>query len=140
MALKFKGIEKVAKRFCVQTAVYWGSPQNDGFGSFLFADPIEIKCRWEDKAEVNIGWLSTGYPSNLILSKASVMVLQDLDLQGYLYLGTIEELEEKYSDSSYLSKPFDIQGAYIIHRFDKIPMVRKTDEFVRIAWLYDQGK
>lgn len=136
--MKFKGIEKVAKRFCVQTAVYWGSPINDGFGGFTFADPVEIKCRWEDKAEVNIGWLSTGFPSNLILSKASVMVLQDLDLQGYLYLGSLSKLSTDYDGA--IPDPIEIQGAYIIHRFDKVPMVRKTDEFVRIAWLYDQGK
>ena len=27
----------------------------------------------------------------------------------------------------------------MIHRFDKIPMVFKTDEFVRTVFLYDQG-
>jgi hypothetical protein len=69
------------------------------------------------------------------LSKASVLVLQDLDLQGYLYRGTLASL------SGYdTSKPKTISNAYIIHRFDRIPMVRKTDEFVRTAWLYDQGK
>jgi hypothetical protein len=134
--MALKGIEKVAKRFCVQTAVYWGNPQNDGFGAFTFDTPVEIKCRWEDKAEVNIGWLSTGFPSNLILSKASVLVLQDVNLQGYLYLGSLNDFDSSYD----ISNPMNIHGAYIIHRFDKIPMVRKTDEFVRIAWLYDQGK
>jgi hypothetical protein len=130
-----KGIEKVAKRFCVETAVYWGNPQNDGYGGFTFDTPVEIKCRWEEKSEVNIGWFSTGFPGNLLLSKASVLVLQDLDLQGYLYRGTLASL------SGYdTSKPKAISNAYIIHRFDRIPMVRKTDEFVRTAWLYDQGK
>lgn len=131
----YKGIEKVAKRFCVETAVYWGTPQNDGYGGFTYADPVEILCRWEEKTEVDIGWFSTGFPGNLFLSKASVMVLQDLDVQGMLYHGTLASL------SAYdTSKPIEIPGAYTIHRFDKIPMARKTDEFVRTAWLYDQGK
>ena len=52
-----KGIEKVAKRFCVETAVYWGNPQNDGYGGFTFDTPVEIKCRWEEKSEVDIGCL-----------------------------------------------------------------------------------
>ena len=128
-----KIIEKVAKKFAVQTCVYWGSPVNDGFGGFTFADPIEIKCRWDDKHEVNIGWFSDGFPGNLLQSKASVLVLQDLDLNGYLYLGELTDIDTTLN-------PKEIQGAYSIHRFDKIPMVFSTDDFVRIAWLYDQGK
>ena len=132
----YKGIEKVAKRFCVETCVYWGNPVNDGYGGFTFDAPVEIKCRWEEKTEVDVGWFSTGFPGNLFLSKASVMVLQDLDLQGYLYHGSLTDFDSSVDTS----KPIDIAGAYVIHRFDKIPMVRKTDEFVRMAWLYDQGK
>lgn len=128
-----KGIEKVTARFCVETAVYWGNPQNDGYGGFAFDTPVEIPCRWENKSEVNIGWLSSGHPGNSFECKASVLVTQDVDLQGYLFLGTL-------SDIDIALNPIDIQGAYPIHRFDKIPMVRKKDEFVRTAWLYDQGK
>jgi hypothetical protein len=131
----YKGIEKVVKRFCVETAVYWGNPQNDGFGGYTFDTPIEIKCRWENVQEINFGWFSSGFPGNMFLSKSSVLVLQDVDLQGYLYRGTLSDL------SSYdLTRPIDIPGTALIHRFDRIPMVRKTDEFVRIVWLYDQGK
>jgi hypothetical protein len=132
----YKGIERVAQRFCVQTCVYWGNPQNDGYGHFTYDDPVEILCRWEDTNEVNLGWFSSGFPGNILLSKSNVMVLQDVDLQGYLYLGTLSDIDSSYDTS----KPITIPGAYLIHRFDKIPMVRKTDEFVRIAWLYDQGK
>lgn len=131
-----KGIEKVIAKFCVETAVYWGSPVNDGFGGFTFADPIEIKCRWENKSEIDLGWMSTGFPANLLLSKASVMVTQDLDKAGFLYLGTLDDFDSSVDTS----KPLLIENAFQIHRFDKVPMVFKKDEFVRIAWLYDQGK
>jgi hypothetical protein len=131
-----RGIERVAARFCVQTAVYWGNPVNDGYGGFTFDDPVEIDCRWENINEVNLGWFSTGFPGNILLSKSSVMVTQDLDLQGYLYLGSLSD----FDSAEDISNPIDVTGAYQIHRFDKIPMVRKTNEFVRIAWLYDQGK
>jgi len=133
--MALKGIEKVEARFCVQTCVYWGSPVNDGYGGFTFADPVEILCRWEDKTEVDIGWFSSGNPGNALATKASVLVIQDLDLQGYMYLGTLADLT-----ASNKTNPLTKAGAYVIHRFDKIPMVRKTDEFVRTAWLYDQGK
>lgn len=132
-----KGIEKIAAKFCVQDCVYWGNPQNDGYGGKTYDPPIEIKCRWEDKMEVDIGWLSTGHPGNIQVTKASVMVLQDLDTNGYLWLGTLAELNALYSDTS---DPKLIKEAWAIHRFDRVPMVFKTDEFVRTAYLYPQGK
>lgn len=132
-----KGIEKIAAKFCVETAVYWGNPVNDGFGGFTFDDPVEIACRWENKNAIDIGWFSTGFPANLLQCKAAVLVTQDLDLQGYLYLGTLDDLQAGGYD---ITNPISILNAYVIHRFDKIPMVFKTDEFVRTAWLYEQGK
>lgn len=135
--MALKGIEKVVAKFCVQTAVYWGNPQNDGYGGNTFDDPVEISCRWEDKTEVDIGWFSTGFPGNIRLSKSTVLVTQDLDQKGYLWRGTLDELNELYDD---ISNPIEIRDAYPIHRVDKIPMVFKTDEFVRTVYLYDQGK
>ncbi len=132
-----KGIEKIAAKFCVETAVYWGSPVNDGYGGFTFATPVEIPCRWENKNEIDIGWFSTGNPANLLVCKASVLVTQDLDLNGYMYLGTLSQLQALGAD---ITNPISIKNAYTIHRFDKIPMVFKNDEFVRTAWLYEQGK
>ena len=132
-----KGIEKIVEKFCVETAVYWGNPVNDGYGGFTYATPVEIDCRWENKTEMDIGWLSTGFPGNIRLSKASVLVTEDLDLNGVLWRGTLDTLNDTYDD---ISDPKIISEAYAIHRVDKIPMVFKTDEFVRTVWLYDQGK
>lgn len=132
-----KGIEKIVAKFCVETAVYWGNPVNDGYGGFTYDDPVEIDCRWENKMEMDIGWLSTGFPGNIRLSKASVLVTEDLDLNGVLWRGTLDTLNDIYDD---ISNPKIISEAYAIHRIDKIPMVFKTDEFVRTVWLYDQGK
>lgn len=131
--MALKGIEKTVARFCVQTAVYWGNPTNDGFGAFIFAAPVEIDCRWEDKKEVDIGWFSSGFPGNIFLSKASVLVTQDLDLNGFLFRGELTDIDATLN-------PLKIKDAFIIHRFDRIPMVMKTDQFVRVAYLYDQGK
>jgi len=132
-----KGIEKIVAKFCVETAVYWGNPVNDGYGGFTYDTPVEIDCRWENKTEMDIGWLSTGFPGNIRLSKASVLVTEDLDLNGVLWRGTLDTLNDIYDD---ISNPKIISEAYAIHRIDKIPMVFKTDEFVRTVWLYDQGK
>lgn len=141
--MALKGIEKEIEKFCVQTAVYWGNPQSDGYGGYSYDSPVELSpddnngVRWEEKSELDIGWVSTGHPGNVKLSKSQVMVLQDLDENGYLWLGTLDDLESQYTDTS---DPMKITGAYPILRFDKIPMVFKTDEFVRTAYLYDQGR
>jgi hypothetical protein len=129
-----KGIEKVAVRFCVETAIYWGTPTEDGYGGLTFADPVEIPCRWENKNEIDFGWKERH--EILIQTKASVLVTQDLDLFGYLKLGSLNDFD---SDED-ISNPLLIENAFQIYRFDKIPMVRKSDEFVRTAWLYKQGK
>ena len=133
-----RGIEKVVAKFCVQKCVYWGNPQTDGFGGNIYDDPIEIKCRWEDKIETDYGWFSSGHPGNIRLSKASVLVLQDLETEGYLWLGTLTALKTAYPTT--YTTPYRVRDAFPIHRFDKIPMVFKTNEFVRRVWLYDQGK
>jgi hypothetical protein len=125
--MALKGIEKVESKFCVQTAVYWGNPTNDGYGGFTFDSPVEIMCRWDDVSKVDVG-----PDGNIQLTRSSIMVTQDLDELGYLYLGSLDDFDSTVDTS----KPQDIQGAYIIHRFDKTPMVFKTDEFVRVAHLY----
>ena len=122
-----KGIEKVVRRFAVQVAVYWGNPQNDGYGGFTFDDPVEVACRWEGKTAMEMSLDGSSQ-----VSVTSVLLTQDVDLNGYLYLGTLDDL-----DSDEAEDPMKVDTAYIIKRFDKIPMVRKTDEFVRTAWLYE---
>ena len=119
------GIEKFIQKVCVQTAVYWGTPVEDGYGGKSFADPVEIACRWEER--VNVVSDSRG---NEIVSKVRVLVTQDLDEEGYLYLGELDDL-----DSDEEADPTIVDGAHEIVRFDKIPMIKKTDEFVRTIYL-----
>lgn len=125
-----KGIEKVAERFCVETAVYWGNPVNDGYGTFIFDAPIEIPCRWENITEGMQHEKGKNY-----VSRASVLLTQDVSLQGFLFRGKLTDLPIGYP----VNKPQAIEGAFIIMQFNRIPMVRKTDEFVRTAYLYEKG-
>lgn len=117
------GIEKFIQKVCVQTAVYWGNPQPDGYGGITFDAPVEIGCRWEDKTQIIVN-----NQGKEMISKAEVLVTQDLDVQGRLYLGSISELE---SDPV----PMEVEGAFEIKAFNKIPMIRKTDVFVRKVYL-----
>ena len=110
---------------CKQTCVYWGSPVNDGYGGFTFASPIEIKCRWEDKVQ-----LIRMDDGNMQSSRSIAYVLQELDEEGYLYLGTLADL-----DSAEEEDPSTVVGAWVIKKFEKSPVLGKTNVFAYKAWL-----
>lgn len=110
---------------CVQTAVYWGNPQPDGYGGTDYDDPVEIYCRWDDQTE-----RITNNQGEEIVSKAQILVTQDLDEGGLLYLGTLGDLDSAQEDD-----PETVSGGYKIQRIDKNPLFRSTSEFVRVAYL-----
>lgn len=107
-----------------QTAVYWRSPTPDGMGGFTYDDPEEIDCRWTASTQV-----ITASNGDQVVCRAEVQVDQDLDEQGLLYLGTLDDLE-----SSEEEDPSTVDAAYSIRRFDKIPGIR-ADRFFRKAYL-----
>jgi len=110
---------------CVQTAVYWGNPQPDGYGGMDYNDPIEIDCRWDDSTR-----RITNNQGEEIVSRAEILVTQDLDDNGMLCLGTLDDL-----DSSQQDAPESVSGAYKIQKIDKNPLFRSTSEFVRVVYL-----
>jgi len=120
-----KPIEKFLRKLSVQTAVYWGSPVNDGYGGYTYTTPIEIAVRWEGSTKVITTSKGVEY-----VSRAEVIVNQDVDEEGYLYLGALSDLTDEQK-----ADPRLVDGAWKIMRFDKTPMIFKTDEFVRKAYL-----
>jgi len=114
-------IESVA----VQTAVYWGNPVDDGYGGMIYDDPVEIFCRWEGSTK-----LITDAKGNQIVCVAEVMVTQELDIDGILYLGTIDDLGPDRDDA-----PETISDTHRIKQFMKTPLFQSTDEFIMIAYL-----
>jgi len=122
-------MESFMKRICEQTAVYWGTPVKDGQGGFTYDAPAEIDCRWEKRTEV-VSSLGGGRKGTEFVSKALVWVMQDVDEQGYLYLGGLDDLSSTLEEN-----PEEVDKAYRIERFDKIPAVRHGTEFIRKAYL-----
>ena len=120
------------RKVCVQTAVYWGNPVPDGFGGFTFDEPVEIKCRWEDKIRTftNLNGIETA-------SKAMILSPVDLCHQGWVFLGTLEDVYTLLDvDSSNITiNPKDVQGAYEIVAIDKTPLFRSTTKFVKEYYL-----
>ena len=115
------GIEKHMARRCAQTAVYWGNPVNDGFSNFTFDAPIEVQCRWQDKVQI-LGQQD----ETQTISRAIVMVTQDMDEDGMLYLGTLASLT-----TAQKADPKTIDKAYVIKRFEKSPAVGSNSVFLR---------
>jgi len=108
-----------------QTAVYWANPQNDGFGGKTFDDPIEISVRWEDRQELFID--ANGQEKT---SQAVVYLAQDIDLGGYLYLGTLVGLSSAEEGDPLASGV----ASYEIRGFRKVPDIR-GERFSRKVWL-----
>lgn len=121
------------KRNLRQTAVYWSNPVNRGNGRFDYDDPVEIRCRWEDKtqefaADDDIG---TKYVSRSIVYTSSL-----LSVDGKLFLGTLAELSD-YLDSSsgtYID-PIYVEAAFLIKRAERIPVLGSSTKFLYKAFL-----
>lgn len=126
------GIQKFITKLCVQPAVYWTNPVNDGQGGKTFDTPYEINCRWEDISEV----VSDSFGKSIVC-RAKVLVTQELVEEGYLYLGTIASvLVLVASDSTkVLTNPLTFDTAYEIKRVVKVPEIFSTVNFVHTVFL-----
>lgn len=141
------GIEQFIAKVAVQTAVYWANPVADGYGGTTYDYPIEISCRWEDSTRKVMD--ANG---DEIVSRAQILLTRDVDEGGVLFLGDLDDLvtallleigdfllletgDYILRESSEEVNPKLMADAYEIVRFDKIPMIKKTDEFVRTAYL-----
>ena len=118
-------------RTCKQVAVYWPTPNPDGYGGTLFGSPIELMVRWEDKEQ-----LIRQDDGMEISSRAIVYVLQDVDVEGMMYLGTLDDLyDSAESSAGALDNPKEFDKAWVIKKFEKSPALGSTTDFVRKVWL-----
>jgi len=123
-------ITSFIKKVCVQTAVYWGNPVEDGYGVKTYDAPREIKCRWTEKNRIIYNTLG-----NEEVSKADVLVVEDLDIDGYIYLGFLMDLEDPNNNYAVSSNPMTISGAHKIIAIDREPLYRSATEFVKTLYL-----
>ena len=121
-------IQNFIARNLAQTCVYWPPTGNDGQGGKTFDFAIELACRWEDIKQV-----VTDAKGAEITSRALVFLAVDVQEEGMLYLGTLDDLYD-ITDSE-LSSPASIEGTFVIKRFQKEPALNSTIEFLRKAYL-----
>jgi len=110
---------------CVQTAVYWGNPTADGYGSYSFDDPVEISCRWDDQTQ-----MVKNADGKEVVSRARLLLTQDVDEGGLILLVTLDDL-----DSASEENPTSLTNAWEILRFVKTPLFQSSTDFVREAYL-----
>jgi len=103
----------IITRMRKQEATYWAPNGFDRNGNPAFALPVVIDCRWEDSYE-----LFMDAKGNQAVSKAKVYVDRDLEMRGYLMLG-----------SSYVSdNPLQNPGVHAIRMFQILPNIRNTEQ------------
>jgi hypothetical protein len=118
------GIIDVISSKYTQVAVYWGNPISDGEGGHSFDSPIELSVRWEEMSQI-----VADSKGNELTSRATVYVNQDLDEEGMLFFGTLNDLD---SDEV---RPKSLSKAYYIRRFERSPILGSTNQFLRKAYL-----
>ena len=119
-------------KISAQTALYWGTPVNDGYGGTTYADPVEIKCRWDDTIK-----MINNKQGEELISNAEIITNEELEEGGLLYLGTLDDLELMEDSNTILSStqfyvlPNQIEGdVYKIATKSKVPLLRSNTQFV----------
>ena len=104
-----------------QTAVFWEKTGVDVYGQPVHSSPVEIDCRWDDKAEQFID-----EEGSVQVSRAEVMVDRVTPVGSLLMLGVLGDVDQ--------DKPPRSQGAYEIRQLRQHPNFKAT-ETLRIAIL-----
>lgn len=116
-------IIKFIKKVCVQTAVLWTYLGPDGYGGELFDEPVEIKVRWEDIDQTMEDDTRVEF-----VSRAKILLTEDVKMKDYLHLGTLESIENE-------ANPRKVDKAFPIKSFRRTPLIFSTDKFVKTVFL-----
>ena len=102
------------RRYLRQDCVYWAKTGEDSSGRPVYAtNPVQLKCRWEDGAE-----LITGMDTRSIICNARVMFSQAVMTGGLLFLGTLADWRRL---KSYPRVPTKTEGGWQIIMAQHIP-------------------
>lgn len=91
-----------------QVCTYWAQTGTDMFNKPVFAAPQALACRWEEVSEKFIN--KNGEES---VSKSRIFFAQNVDLEGYLFLGV-----NASADAT------EVDGAYEVQQVKKTPDLR----------------
>lgn len=94
-----------------------GNP--DGYGSYSFASPVEINCRWEDKLDIvrNAAGVE-------VVSTSRVFVDREILTDSFMYLGLLSEVTGQ--------NPQSITGAFQVISFISSPNIAGTERILSV--------
>jgi len=118
------GILQFISKVCVQDAVYWAPGADNGFGEKTWTS-LAIKVRWDGVTQS----ITNKYGKEVICS-AKVMVQSALNVEGYLYLGTLESLT-----TAQKANPLLVHTAYPIQKLQTTPLFKSATKFVYEIYL-----
>lgn len=112
----------VIKKMRKQAAILWTrKTEPDDFGKFGFNEPVQIKCRWDEKTGTVVG--KTG---EIMSGMDTVYVDREVRLGDKLKKGSM--------DSTTPDDPLTDKEAFEIEGIENIPNF-KAKEFLHIAYL-----
>lgn len=103
--------------------VYWAPTRKNQFGKQLFAEPVELGCRWEDTITVQ-----RSLEAEELLFDVKVYVSTDVEEDGMLWHGKLNDVP--VGEGGPLVPPVD---AVLIRKFTKVGNLRNT-KYVRTAF------
>lgn len=104
----------IIRRMRKQKAIYWRRLTPDKYGTFSYASPVEVSCRWDDCTEEFRN--AQGQ-----LEASSAVVYPDRQM----YIGDILKKSEIESDTP--DDPREDTEIFEIKRFDVTPNLRNTE-------------
>lgn len=96
---------------------WWARSASDGYGGTVFASPVAVPCRWEDKQT-----LFVNRSGEETVSAAIAYVDRDMQIGDWLIHGNFV----------YASNPTLLDGAYEIKQFAVTPDLRLLDSLRKV--------
>jgi hypothetical protein len=99
-----------------QTATYWPFASVDGYGQSSFSSPVQILCRWENKAV-----LFRNAQGQEMTSQSIVYPAVEIGVKGYLKRGT---------DAT--ADPVGLDDAYEVQQVNRSPALDNSKELLKV--------
>lgn len=112
-------IKAVLRRFTKQKLVYWRKIGSNDFGRPVYAEPVELDCRWEDKQQEVV--MPDG---RKIMSRGYVLIGDPLLAGSLVFLGTLVDWQQS---EGYPAPPGVVQGGREVLLLKQTPDIKARD-------------
>lgn len=114
------------RKFTKQWLVYWQRTNPGGSGAPSYKQPVEIKCRWEERQEEVL--MADG---RRVISNAHVMLSEEITVGSILMEGRLADWRAL---STYPRVPTKSQGGYEVFKSGHTPDI-KGRELLYEGWM-----